>query len=128
MTAAPGRRYARFLGLATAIVLALGVVGYLPTTRLAGERSLPAMAAGSVISLVAAALAGGLLVVVAGDPPEARMQRAAMAMFCRLTVAAVLGLAAALSGEVARMPLLFWLAITYVALLPLEVKLAIGNE
>ena len=56
------------------------------------------------------------------------MQRAAMAMFCRLTIAAVLGFAAALSGEVARMPLLFWLATAYVALLPLEVKLAIGNE
>lgn len=86
------------------------------------------MAAGCAISLVAAALAGWLLIVVAGDTPEARMQRAAMAMFCRLTIAAVLGFAAALSGEVARMPLLFWLATAYVALLPLEVKLAIGNE
>ncbi len=128
MTASPGRRYARFLSLAVAIVLGLGAVGALPTWRLAGERSLAAMAAGCAISLVAAALAGWLLIVAAGDTPEARMQRAGMAMFCRLTVVAVLGLAAALSGEVARTPLLFWLAITYVVLLPLEVKLAIGNE
>jgi len=37
----------------------------------------------------------------------------------------VLGMAAALSGELARQPLLFWIGTAYVALLPLEVKLAI---
>jgi hypothetical protein len=57
--------------------------------------------------------------------PTARMQRAFLAMAVRLAVVIVLGLAAALSGEVARSPLLLWLAITYLALLPLEVKLAI---
>jgi hypothetical protein len=46
-------------------------------------------------------------------------------MVVRLAVVIVLGLAAALSGEIARSPLLLWLAITYLALLPLEVKLAI---
>jgi hypothetical protein len=39
-----------------------------------------------------------------------------------------MGLAAVLSGLFARMPLLFWLATTYVALLPLEVRLAIAPE
>jgi hypothetical protein len=126
--ASRGRRYARFLGLAVAIVLALGVVGFLPTRRLAGANWLISMAVGCGISLGAAALAGWLLVAVDADTPEARMQRAAMAMVGRLAVAAVLGLAAALSGEVAQMPMLFWLATTYVVLLPLEVKLAIGNE
>ena len=47
------------------------------------------------------------------------------AMFVRLAVVLVLGLAAALSGEFARSPLLFWMATAYVALLPLEVRLAI---
>ena len=126
--ASPGRRYARFLGLAVAIVLALGAIGLLPTRRLAGGHALISMVAGCAISLVAAALAGWLLVAVEAGTPEVRMQRAAMAMFCRVVVVAVLGLAAALSGEVERMPMLFWLAVTYVALLPLEVKLAIGNE
>jgi hypothetical protein len=37
----------------------------------------------------------------------------------------VLGMAAALSGELTRQPLLFWIGTAYVALLPLEVKLAI---
>jgi hypothetical protein len=126
--AAPGRRYARFLSLAVAIVIGLGAVGFLPTRRLAGGHALRSMAAGCAISLVAAALAGWLLIVVDAGTPEARMQRAALAMVCRLAVAAVLGVAAALSGEVAPRPMLFWLAATYVVLLPLEVKLAIGNE
>ena len=83
------------------------------------------MAAGCAISLVSAALAGGLLIAVSAGTPEARMQRGFLAMVVRLAVVVVLGLAAALSGEVARQPLLFWIGTAYVALLPLEVKLAI---
>ena len=125
MTMSRGRRYARFLGLAVAIVLALCVVGWLPTRRLAGAEGVLAMVAGCAIGLLSAALAGWLLIVVSGDTPEARMQRSFMAMVARLAVVVVLGLAAALSGELARQPLLFWIAIAYMALLPLEVKLAI---
>jgi len=39
-----------------------------------------------------------------------------------------LAVAAALSGELARPPLLFWVAATYVALLPLEVRVAIATD
>ena len=118
-------RYARFLGLAVAIGFGLCVIGWLPTRRLAGGGGVPAMAAGCGISLVAAALAGGLLIVVGAETPEARMQRGFLAMVVRLAVVVVLGMAAALSGELARQPLLFWIGTAYVALLPLEVKLAI---
>ena len=117
--------YARFLSLAVAIVLGLCAVGWLPTRRLAGAGGVPAMVAGCAISLLSAALAGGLLIIVSGDTPEARMQRGFLAMVVRLAVVVALGAAAALSGEVARQPLLFWIGIAYVALLPLEVKLAI---
>ena len=119
------RRYLRFLGLAFAIVVVLMAVGLVPTRRLAGEAAMPAMAIGCAISFVSAALAGWLLTVVTAVTPETRMQRAFLAMVVRLAVVVVLGLAAALSGAVDRMPLLFWLAATYMALLPLEVKLAI---
>jgi hypothetical protein len=120
-------RYTRFLSLSVAVVLVLGAAGFLPTRRLAGEQSLPAMAAGCLISLVAAALAGWLIVAVDGVTPEARMQRAFLAMIVRLAVVVVFGAAAALSGELARNPLLFWLGTAYVVLLPLEVKLAIDG-
>jgi len=122
------RRYARFLGLTVGLVVALCAVGYLPTRRLAGPDAVGAMVAGCGISLVAAALAGWLLTAIGAETPEARMQRGFLAMVVRLAVVIVLGLAAALSGEFARAPLLFWMATAYVVLLPLEVKLAIAPE
>ena len=120
----PGR-YLRFLGLALAIVAVLMAIGVMPTRRLAGDDAVAAMAIGCAISFVSAALAGWLLIAVNAGTPEMRMQRAFLAMAVRLAVVGALGLAAALSGAVDRMPLLFWLAAAYVALLPLEVKLAI---
>jgi hypothetical protein len=123
-----GRRYARFLGLAAGLVVALCAVGYVPTRRLSGPDGTGAMLAGCGISLVAAALAGWLLAAVGAGTPQARMQRAFLAMVVRLAVVIVLGLAAALSGEFALTPLLFWMAAAYVVLLPLEVRLAIAPD
>ena len=68
-----GSRYARFLGLAVAIVAGLCAVGWLPTRRLAGAEAVAAMVAGCAIGLLSAALAGWLLTAVAADTPEARM-------------------------------------------------------
>jgi hypothetical protein len=120
-----GKRYARFLGLAIGLAVALCAVGYFPTRRLAGEDGVAAMAAGCGISLVSAALAGLLLTAVTAETPEGRMQRGFLAMVVRLGVVAALGVAAVLSGLFARTPLLFWMATAYVVLLPLEVRLAI---
>jgi len=83
------------------------------------------MVVGCAISLLSAALAGWLLIVVGAETPEARMRRGFLAMIVRLVVVVVLGIAAVLSGEFARTPLLFWMATAYVALLPLEVRRAI---
>jgi len=118
-------RYARFVGASAAIVAALCAIGWVPTRRLGGAGAPAAMIIGCAISLLSAALAGALLTIVSGDTPEARMQRSFLAMVVRLAVVVALGLAAALSGEVARQPLLFWIGTAYVALLPLEVRLAI---
>jgi hypothetical protein len=118
-------RYARFLGMAVAVVIGLCAVGWLPTQRLAGPRAPAAMVAGCTVSLLSAGLAGYLLTVVGSDTPQGRMRRSFLAMIVRLAVVVVLGLAAALSGEFATSPLLFWLAMAYIALLPLEVRLAI---
>ena len=118
-------RYARFLSLAAAVVIVLCAIGFVPTRRLSGDAGVIAMAAGCGIGLVSAALAGGLLVVLGGETPEARMRRAFLAMVVRLAAVVAFGLAAALSGAVPRQPLLFWIGTAYVALLPLEVRLAI---
>ncbi len=120
-------RYARFVGLAFGITLLLGAIGWVPTRRLAGEDAVAAMFAGCGIGLLSAALAGALLIAVSADTPEARMQRALFAMFARLAVVILLGVAGALSGAFDRTPLLFWMATSYVVLLPLEVRLAISD-
>ena len=125
--ASPAGRYAVFIGLSMLVVLVLVGIGFLPTRRLGGEAALPAMLAGCLISFAGAAVAGWLLVATRLETPTARIRKAFLAMVVRLSVVAVLGLAAALSGEVARTALLFWLATSYVALLPLEVKLAIDS-
>jgi hypothetical protein len=120
-----GRRYAIFLGLSAAIVIGLCAAGVLPTRRLAGPDGVAAMIAGSSIGFVSAALAGWLLVLVGAETPEGRMRRSFLAMVVRLSVVVVLGAAAVFSGEFARVPLVFWIGTAYVALLPLEVRLAI---
>jgi hypothetical protein len=125
---AQGRRYVRFLGLALGIVAALIGIGWLPTRRVGGAEAPVAMVAGCAISLMGAAVAGWLLIAVSPKTPEARMQAAFLAMVVRLIVVAVLGLAAVVAGTFERTPLLFWLAVAYIALLPLEVKLAIESE
>jgi hypothetical protein len=125
MTPSPGSRYARFVGLAVAVALALCALGFLPTRRLAGEPGVPAMIGGCAIGLVSAALSGLLLVVVAGDTPETRMRRSFLAMVVRLAAAVALGAAAVAGGVVATTPLLFWIGVAYVAMLPLEVRLSI---
>ena len=114
----------RFLALAFGVVLVLCAVGVVPTRRLGGSDAVPAMFAGCAISLMSAALAGLLLVTSAAPTPEARMQRSFLAMVVRLAVVVGLGAAAALSGMFATQPLLFWIGTAYVALLPLEVRLA----
>jgi hypothetical protein len=111
--------------MAVAVTAALGVLGIVPTRRLAGDEGVPGMLAGCAIGLISAAFAGLLLVTVAEDSPEAKLQRSFLAMMARLAAVVVLGAAAVLSGMFAISPLLLWIAIAYMALLPLEVRLAL---
>jgi hypothetical protein len=121
-------RYIRFLALAAIIVTVVLAIGYQPTRHVSGSDALPAMLAGGGIGFIGAALAG--VVLVAADPktPVERMNAVFFAMAVRVITAVVLGAAAVWSGNFARSPLLFWLAMSYVALLPLEVKLAIESQ
>jgi hypothetical protein len=116
----------RFLGAEGLIVAALCAIGWIPTERLAGSEALPAMIAGCGISLISAVLAGCLTILIDGSTPEGRMRRGMFAMFARLGIVIALSVAAALSGEFVQRPLLFWMAMAYMALLPLEVRLAIS--
>ena len=92
-TQSAASRYARFLALAVAIVIALCAVGFVPTRRMAGDEGVPGMFAGCAIGLMSAALAGLLLVAIGADSPEARMKRSVLAMVARLATVVVLGAA-----------------------------------
>jgi hypothetical protein len=119
------KSYPRFLGVTAAVIAALCVLGIVPTRRLAGDAGVPGMLAGCGIGFISAALAGLLIVTVPGDSPEAKMKRSFMAMAARIAVVVVLGAAAVTSGMFATSPLLLWIAIAYISLLPLEVRLAL---
>ena len=124
-TPGAGRRYGWFVAVAVAIVAALAGIGFVPTRRLAGENGIPSMFAGCAIGLISAACAGLLLVAVGADTPEARMKRSFLAMVIRLAIIVALAAATVLSGMFSTAPLLLWMGIAYMALLPLEVRLAI---
>jgi len=124
-TSTASSRLLRFLAIAFVIAAAIAALGFLPTRRFAGDAGVPAMLAGCAIGYVSAAAAGILLVAMRADTPEARMQRSFLAMTARLGTAAGLGAAMVFSGLFSTQPLLLWIAIAYVALLPLEVRLAI---
>ena len=124
-TPGAGRRYAWFVALAVVVVAVLAGIGFVPTRRLAGENAVPSMFAGCAIGLISAVCAGLLLVAVGADTPEARMKRSFLAMVIRLAIIVALAAATVLSGMFSTAPLLLWMGIAYMALLPLEVRLAI---
>jgi len=119
------RRYATFLGLAVAVTAGLCAIGFFPARHLTGRAGVLAMAAGSGIGFLSAALAGALLIAVSAETPETRMQRSFLGMAVRLAVVVVIGAAAVFSGAFPGRPLVFWIGTAYVALLPLEVRLSI---
>jgi hypothetical protein len=123
--ASKGGRYGVFVGLSAAVAGALCAVGFVPARHLAGDAGVTGMFGGCTVGLISAVLAGSLLVAVDAPTPEARMQRGFLAMVVRLAVVVALGAAAVFSGEFSRQPLLFWIGTSYVALLPLEVRLAV---
>jgi hypothetical protein len=126
--ARPAAGYARFVALAVAVTVAVGAIGVVPTRRLAGEEGLPALLAGCLIGLLSSAL-GGLPVALWRDRTPAGRVTAMMASTAvRLLAVVVLGIAAVLSGQLARMPLLLWIAISYAALLGVDAWYALRQQ
>lgn len=120
--------YPRFLALATAVTVAIGAVGYVPTRRLAGEDGLPALIAGCLIGLLSSAL-GGLPIALSRDRSPAGRVTAMMASTAvRLLSVVILGVAAVLSGRFAMIPLLCWSAISYGALLGVDAWYALRSQ
>lgn len=128
-TGAPAhwRDWARFAGVATLAAGALAAIGAWPTRRVGGPDAVEAMLAGCAASWLAG-LAGAAAVVLAGASGQNRAMAALAATVVRLLLAAGAGLALALLGPFPRAPLLLWLGISYVALLPLEAWFALKSS
>lgn len=122
----PTAEYLRFLAWVIGVAVLIALVGWLPTRRLGGPEAIPAMIVGCAVGALASALGG--IPVARGrskaDPAQ-QLNVALFSMAVRFAVVIVLGTAAALSGEVERMSLLLWIAISYVALLAVDTRYAV---
>lgn len=121
-------RHSLFVVLVTVSLLGLG---FLPTWRIGGLEAVGGQVAGCAISAMAG-WAGMLLVGRlsgrASMPtlgPGDRLTAMLVPMIVRLVLVVVLGLAAALSELFESRALLIWLAISYMALLPVETAFAV---
>lgn len=123
---AAGNRYLRFLLAAAAVSLALGALGWATVSR-SGSEAVAAMLAGIAVSALASVL--GALPLLAAGPGTAPDRRASMALAAiglRLLLAVVLGGLAFASGLFLVRTLLFWLAVSYLALLALDTYFALA--
>jgi hypothetical protein len=122
--------YLRFLAWTVALAVAIALLGYLPTKRWGGEGAVRAMLAGCGVGVVASAL-GGVPVLLwsgAGGASGARGATGVLAaMAVRFAAALALALAGALSGMFERGPFLLWVAISYMALLTVDTRYALGS-
>jgi hypothetical protein len=116
--------YLRFLAWTVALAAGIALLGYLPTKRWGGEGAVRAMLAGCGVGTVASAL-GGVPVLLFWEVGGATGVLAAMAV--RFAAALGLGLAAALTGSFERGPLLLWMAISYMVLLTVDTRYALGG-
>jgi hypothetical protein len=120
----PFAEYLRFLVYAVAVGAGLVLLGYAPTRRLGGEEALPAMIAGCVIGILASAV-GALPVFLARRSGRwSPLQGMLVSMALRFAAVLAFGLSAGLSGWFASRPLLIWIALGYVAQLPLDTRYA----
>lgn len=122
----PGARYLRFVALVVTVAGALGLVGYPATLRLGPPGGVTAMGVALGISVIASALGGVPLLLLAASTPAQRLNLVLGAMLVRLLAALLLGVAAALSGWLTTGPLLIWLAVSYLVLLAVDTAYAVS--
>jgi hypothetical protein len=116
--------YLRFLAWTAGVAIIALALGFLPTRRLAGDGGPPAMLAGCAIGVLASWL-GAVPVALAGAGGKKGAPPILAAMALRFVVVLALALPAALSGRLARGPLLVWVAISYIVLLAVDTRYAL---
>lgn len=106
----------RFAAFATGIVLALWVIGYLPTRRF-GDEAVTAMLIAGPLALIASLVGTVPFVLSRGRKAIDKVPAALGAIALRLAVVLILAVAALMSGLVAKKAFLIWVALSHFGLL-----------
>ena len=125
LPSSPARAYARFVIWVLACAVALVVLGYLPTLRLAGESGIPAMLC-AVFAVAFGSIIGGYPVFSAHLRGQPSPQAGLVSMMVRLVAVVVLATLVALSLPLESGPFLGWLAVSYLSLLVVDTRYATG--
>lgn len=119
-TSRPAAEFVKLAALSLGVAAALAVVGWLPTTRVAGADAWSAMLAGIGVSLTASFVGAIPLCTVGRKPPRERHTATMAAMALRMFVTLGLFAAAAFGTGVSRMPLGLWTGISYLCFVAVE--------
>ncbi len=118
------KQYLGYLKALAGILVVLLALGYLPTTRLAGDEGIVAMVAGCGVSL-ASSVAGTVPFLLSRTwTPVESMPVLMGSIALRLVVAVALATVAALTFELAIKPFLLWVAISHGGLLVADTSYA----
>ena len=124
---ARGVSYGRFAALAVALITLLGLVGWRPTERLAGEGGVQAMLAAGGLVLVASLLGALPVALVRGRTPLEALPAVLGSVGLRLGLVMGLALLLAVVGWFDPAPFLLWVVLGHLVLLVPDTWYALRN-
>ncbi len=118
-------RYLRFCAWVLAAAAALAALGYLPTRKLAGDGAVESMLA-ALGAVAAGSIVGGLPIFMAQLRSDAKPGVVIVSMVVRLVAVVLVAAFLALLLELETPALLVWLALSYLLLLVVDTRYAMG--
>ena len=118
--------YLKFVAAALGLVVFLVGVGYFPTRNLGGAEAVVGMWVGCSVSLLGSVF-GAIPIARFRGPPRDRLAMVMASSALRLLIVGALAVAAAWSGFFQKIPLLLWVAISYLILLVVDTSFAVGR-
>ena len=120
-----GQTYARLVLASLGTALAVGILGYYPTLRIAGADGVTAMCAGIGVSVVAGCV-GAIPIGLAGQGDPTRVPQAILtATAVRFLVVMAITVSVVFSGWFERAALGLWIGISYLAMLLVDTLYAV---
>jgi hypothetical protein len=119
------RKYLFLAAAGVATALALALLGYFPTVRLAGSQALTGMLVGIGVSLLAGLLGAVPVGLTAVRAPQKVPQAVLLSTALRLVVVLALAASAILSGWFDRIVVGVWAGVSYLAVLAVDTVFAV---